>query len=115
VLAIAEFAAEHKAANLRAYDVRDLTVIADAFVICSATSEPHLRAVFNAVKEGLKEMGIAPLRSEGTFNGGWLVVDYGTIIFHIFRVTAREFYDLDGLWGDAPEIELGQEAEAERR
>ncbi len=105
-LRIAELAADHKAQNIKAYDVRGLTVIADVFVLCSASSEPQLRAVYNAVREGMKEAGTAPLRSEGSVSGAWLILDYGHTVFHVFRTEARAFYDLDGLWGDAPEIEL---------
>jgi len=103
---IGEMAADHKAIDIRAYDVRGLTVIADAFVLCSAASEPQLRAIYNAVRAGMKETGAAPLHAEGGFKGGWLVVDYGDVIVHIFREEAREFYDLDGLWADAPQVEL---------
>lgn len=106
VLRIATLADEHKAKEIKTYDVRGLTLVADAFVLCSATSEPQLRAIFNAVKEGMKEVGVKVLHSEGTFGGGWLVMDYGAVIFHIFREEARNFYDLDGLWGDAPLIDL---------
>ena len=103
---IAGFAAERKARDVRAYDVRGLTIIADSFVLCTATSEPHAKAVFNAVKEGMKEIGVRPLCTEGKPADGWLVLDYGDVIFHIFREEARSFYDLDGLWGDAPSIDL---------
>lgn len=106
VLRIAALAAEHKAGNIKAYDVQGLTLVADCFIMCSASSEPHFKAVFNAVKEGMKAIGVTPLHTEGVFSGGWLVLDYSTIIVHIFRNEAREFYDLDGLWGDAPEVTL---------
>ena len=105
-LKIAEISADKKARDIRALDVRGLTLVADSFVLCTATSELQLKAVFNAVFEGLKEAGIAPLRTEGTFRDGWMLMDYGVVIFHIFREKAREFYDLEGLWGDAPEIPL---------
>lgn len=104
---IAKFAAAHHAIDIKAYDVRGLTLIADSFVLCSASSEPHIRAVFNAIVEGMKEAGVSPLHKEGTLKGGWLLIDYGAIIVHIFREEARAFYDLDGLWGDAPEMDLG--------
>ena len=91
---------------MKAYDVRELTVVADAFLLCSAQSEPQLRAIYNEVREGMREIGKHPLHSEGAFNGGWLVIDYGAIVFHLFREESREFYDLDGLWADAPLIEL---------
>ncbi|MBI4557053.1 MAG: ribosome silencing factor [Candidatus Hydrogenedentes bacterium] len=104
---IAQFAADHKASDIKGYDVRGLTVVADSFVLCSASSEPQVRAIFNTVKAGMKStVGKAPLRTEGTPSCGWLVMDYGSVIFHIFRVEAREFYDLDGLWADAPELDL---------
>lgn len=103
---IAALASEHKAENIVAYDLRGLTLIADSFVVCSAKSEPQLKAISNAVREGMKEVGVKPLSVEGTTSGGWLVMDYGVIIFHIFRPKTRDFYDLDGFWGDAPKIPL---------
>lgn len=103
---IAELANEHKAQDIRAYDVRELTVIADCFVICSANSEPHMKALLAAVRDGMKEVGVRPLGTEGEPTSGWAVLDYGNTIFHLFRVEAREFYDLDGLWGDAPQVDL---------
>jgi len=104
VLRMAELAAQHKGIDIRAYDVRELTVVADAFVVCSAASEPQMRAIFNEVREGMREAGKSPFHSEGDFEGNWVVIDYGSVIFHLFRQEAREFYDLDGLWADAPQI-----------
>lgn len=106
-LRIAELAAQIKASDIRAYDVHELTVVADVFVLCSASSEPQFKAVFNNIREGMKEIGVAPLHTEGTFAGGWMVMDYGAVIVHLFRKEAREYYDLDGLWGDAPQVDLG--------
>ena len=109
VLRIGSLAAKYKAIDMKAYNVQGLTLIADAFVVCSAASEPQLRAIFDGVREGMKEIKVAPIYTEGAFNGGWLVIDYGNIIFHVFRQEAREFYDIDGFWGDAPLIDLGVE------
>ena len=106
VLRIAALAADRKALDIRAYDMRDVTPLADCFILCSATSEPHFRAIFNGIREGMKEIGVAPVTSEGEFGGKWLLLDYSTIFVHIFREEARAFYDLDGFWGDAPRIEL---------
>jgi len=105
-LRIGALCAKRKAKDVRAYDVRGLTVVADSLVLCTASSEPHFKAVYNEVREGMKEVGVAPLRSEGTTKGAWLVIDYGDIVFHLFREEAREFYDLDGLWADAPVVDL---------
>jgi ribosome-associated protein len=104
---IAALADEKKAVNIRAYDVRELTLIADSFVVCTATSEPHLKAIYSAVREGMRTIHLRTLHHEGGASSSWLVLDFGAIIFHVFRQEAREYYDLDGLWGDAPEISLG--------
>lgn len=99
-------AAQHKAIDIKAYDVHGLTLIADSFVVCSASSEPHMKAVANAVRDGMKEVGVRPFACEGEASSVWMVVDFGDVVFHLFRVEARTFYDLDGLWGDAPEVDL---------
>lgn len=103
---VAALAADHKAYDLRAYDVRTVTIMADSFVVCSAKSEPQAKAILNGVKEGMKEIGVRALHTEGRPDSAWMVLDYGDIILHIFREEARAYYDLDGLWGDAPVIDL---------
>lgn len=105
-LRVADLAAGIKAKNIKAYDVRGVTLLADSFVVCTVTSEPQFRAVMNAVLDGMREVGIKPLHIEGEGKGGWSILDYGTVIVHIFREEARTFYDLEGFWGDAPEIPL---------
>ncbi len=108
-LRIGELAHNRRALDVRAYDVRKLTLIADSFVLCSASSQPQVKAIFDAVKEGMSEVGVRPFHVEGGPRDGWMLMDYGTVIFHIFREETREFYDLDGLWGDAPKIDLDLE------
>lgn len=103
---VADAVDEKKAGDVRAFDVRGLTLIADAFVLCTAASEPQLKAVSNAARETLREAGYAVLRVEGDHRCGWLIVDFGDVILHVFRAQAREFYDLDRMWADAPEIPL---------
>ncbi|HOQ33575.1 MAG TPA: ribosome silencing factor [Candidatus Hydrogenedens sp.] len=104
--AIARIASEKKAKDIKAYNLEGLTLLADSFILCTVTSEPQQKAVFNAVYEGLKTKGIVPLSTEGTFQDNWMVMDYGSVVFHIFKQKARDYYDLDGMWGDAPKIEL---------
>jgi ribosome-associated protein len=65
-----------------------------------------MKAILNAVRDGMKEVGVRSIATEGESGGAWIVLDFGSVICHIFRVEAREFYDLDGLWADAPEIPL---------
>ncbi len=103
---IAKIAAEKKAKDIKAYNLEGLTLIADSFILCTVTSDPQQKAVFNAVYEGLKEKGIVPLSTEGSFQDNWVVMDYGSVVFHIFKQKARDYYDLEGMWGDAPEIKL---------
>ena len=86
--------------------MRGLTIIADVFIVCTANSEPQMKAIYNSVREGMREIGLAPINTEGVYSGGWLLMDFGSVLFHIFRQEARDFYDLDGLWADAPVIPL---------
>lgn len=104
-LRICAAADEVKAIDIQAYDLRGLTLVADAFVICGAASEPQMRAIFRAVKDSMAAVGVRALRTEVALKGVWSVIDYGDIIFHLFREEARAFYDLDGLWADAPLID----------
>lgn len=106
---IASLAASKKAAKIKGYDLSSLTLIADSFVVCSATSDPHMKAVLTAVIEGMKEVGVSPRRIEGTHKDGWVIVDYSDIILHVFREESRLFYDLDSLWADALELDLALE------
>lgn len=103
---IADIAAQFKAINMKAYDVRGLTLVTDCFLMLSGSSDRQLKAIFNGIREGMKEIGVSPVITEGDFDGSWLLLDYSDIIVHVFREEAREFYDLDGLWGDAPQVEL---------
>lgn len=112
---IASIAADYKAKNIKAFDVRNLTVLTDCIVMCTVTSEPQLKAVYNGVREGMKEIGVTPLHAEGGMSSNWLVLDYGSILFHIFREKAYDFYDLDGLWADAPSVDLDLDEDEPRQ
>ncbi len=101
---IVTYASERKAHDISVLDIRGLTIIADAFVLLSGTSDPQLKALYNGIREGMKSEGVRPLRSEGSVTGKWLLIDYGDIIVHIFHVETREFYDIDALWADAPSL-----------
>lgn len=103
---VAEAAHGKKARDIRVIDVRGLTLIADAFVLCTATSEPQLKAVSTAARESVRDAGHAVLRVEGDHRCGWLIIDFGDVILHVFRAQAREFYDLDRMWADAPVLPL---------
>lgn len=101
---IAEAVLEKQGGEIAILQVSELTSLADFFVICSAESEPQIRAMVDAVGGALSAQGIKPYGIEGREGSSWVLVDYSDVILHIFKKDAREFYNLDRLWGDAPKI-----------
>jgi len=97
---------EEKARDILILDVSELTIIADYFIIASGRTAIQVKAIADAVEMGLKEAGIMPLRKDGTGQGIWGVLDYGSVIVHIFRQEERDYYGLENLWGDAKEVSL---------
>ena len=95
---------EKKAESVVVLDVRGLTSIADAFIICSGRSNRQVSAVADHVERYLKKEGIRPLSIEGRKEGHWVLMDYGQVIIHVFYTETRTFYDLEGLWVDAKRI-----------
>jgi len=93
-----------KAESVVVLDVRGLTSIADAFIICSGRSNRQVSAVADHVERFLKQEGIRPLSVEGRKEGHWVLMDYGQVIIHVFYTETRTFYDLEGLWVDAKRI-----------
>lgn len=94
-----------KAENITILDIAELSSITDFFVIVSGSSEPHLRAIKREVTDKLKEsFGVAPTAVDGTDNTEWQVLDFFDVIVHIMTPEARENYDLEGLWKDAPRV-----------
>jgi ribosome-associated protein len=73
-------------------------------VICTATSERHLTALVDRIREQASEAGVEPINIEGTPDSGWLLVDYGDVIVHIFSKALRDFYHLERVWTDATTI-----------
>ncbi|MFO1511594.1 MAG: ribosome silencing factor [Verrucomicrobiota bacterium] len=100
-----DLADNKKAENLVVLDVSKLSSVTDYFVIVSGTSEPHLRAIVNEITDTLRDdHGVRPRTVDGTVHGAWVVLDFFDVIVHIMRADARERYDLEGLWGDAPTV-----------
>ena len=100
-----ELADNKKADDIVVLDVRKLSSVTDYFVICSSTSEPHLRAITDEITDTLREeQNLKPRAVDGTLRTAWLVLDYFDVIVHIMRTDAREHYDLESLWGDAPRV-----------
>ena len=94
-----------KARQLKTLKIDDLTTLADFFVIATATSSTHVRALADEVEEKLKEQLVEPHHIEGK-STGWIALDYVSVIVHIFTPQEREFYNLDSMWNDATQINL---------
>ena len=101
-----------KALGLVVLDVRDLTSVADAFIICSGRSNRQVTAIAEFIQTELKKAGIKPLSVEGKKEGLWVLLDYGHVIIHVFYESVRDFYDLEGLWVDAKRIKTKSLIEA---
>jgi ribosome-associated protein len=105
-LSITKILDEKKALSIRALEVADVTIIADYFVIATATSTTHLKTLADEVEFQLKERG-TPIRSmEGRAAGNWILLDCSSVIVHLFLRETRDFYDLERLWGDAKVVNL---------
>lgn len=99
---IADIIAETPAADTRVIDIHGLTPIADVFVICSGENERQLRAITRTITDEMAKSQIRPLRVEGDTTSGWILMDFGDVIVHVFDVDLRAFYDLEERWADAP-------------
>ena len=82
------------------------TVLADYFVICTATSSTHVKTLTDEVDKALSELGEPPLRREGYRGGTWVLLDYGCVAVHVFNEEARAFYGLERLWSDGHALDL---------
>jgi ribosome-associated protein len=100
-----DLADNRKAENIVVLDVRKVSSVTDYFVIASGTSEPHLRAITDEITDKLRaDYGLRPRAVDGSLQTAWIVLDFFDVIVHIMRADVRERYNLEGLWGDAPEI-----------
>jgi ribosome-associated protein len=99
-------AGDKKAVEPIILDLRSISSITDYLVICSAQSEPQLKAIANGVEQAIKEeLGRHPLAIDGFPTSQWIVMDYGDVMFHIFHEAKRPFYALEDLWSDAPQVQ----------
>ena len=98
---IVELAEDKKAADIVLLDLGELTTLADAFVICSGGSERQLDAIADGIVEGLREERVKPIGREGTPASHWVLLDFGSVIVHIFTPPERDYYQLERRWSDA--------------
>ena len=98
---IVELAEDKKAADIVLLDLGDLTTLADAFVICSGGSERQIDAIADGILGGLRDEGVKPIGREGTPESHWVLLDYGSVIVHVFTPPERDYYQLERHWSAA--------------
>lgn len=94
---------EVKGLDINLLDLREIeNTVCDYFIICNGTSNTHVNAIVNSVQKSVsKATHDKPWHVEGRENGEWVLLDYVNVVVHVFQQQAREFYDIEGLWGDA--------------
>ena len=97
---------DKKARDVKILKTAEQTVIADYFVICNGTSSTHIKALVDEVDRKLSEAGEPPIRREGMRSDIWVLMDFGSVIVHVFTDEARKFYNLERLWSDSEEVPL---------
>ena len=103
----AKAADDKLATTVAGIDVSDQLALTDVFVIVSASTDRQVGAIVDEVEDQLREKGAKPIRREGERDGRWVLLDFGDIVVHIQHDEEREFYELERLWKDCPEIDLG--------
>lgn len=109
---LARIASDNKCDDVVAFDLRGISAVMDFTVIATGTSERQIRAVADRVVEYGRKVGERPFGLCGADGASWVVIDYVDVVVHIFNVSARTYYDLELLWGDAPRVEWSRSASA---
>ncbi|MEJ5377591.1 MAG: ribosome silencing factor [bacterium] len=111
-LLIARFMQAKKAQNILILDLRQVASFTDYFVICTGRSDRQVQAIAEHLERELKGLKWKPTAVEGLGVARWVLMDFGDVIVHIFQKQIREFYDLEGLWSDAPRLEFPEDTES---
>lgn len=101
---VADIASDALATNVTLLDISEVTSFADVFVICSVDNVRQLNAVREDILDGLRENGVRPRRSEGVAETGWILLDYGDVVIHLFTEEQRAFYRLEDVWSEAQKL-----------
>jgi ribosome-associated protein len=101
---IVEIASDKKGSDIVMLRTAELTTMADFFVICSGRSDRQVQALSGAIVDELRDDGIRPLGTEGVNSARWVLLDYGSVIVHVFAPEEREYYGLERLWGKAAQV-----------
>ncbi len=102
--AAVDIASDKKASDVILLDIRDVTTFADYFVICSGNNPRQIQAIADAIDEQLGEQGAKVLHREGDAEYGWILLDFGDVVVHIFGRREREYYRLERLWSEAKTV-----------
>lgn len=102
---------DKKASDIVLLDLTGQSDVCDYFLICTANNNPQMEAIVEGIEEKVvKNTGLKPLSKEGRGRSRWVLIDYGSVVVHVFTPEARDYYRLERLWGDAPRVDLGLEA-----
>ena len=104
-IALAKALDGKKGQDIKVLKTEELTTLADYFVLCTATSSTQVKAMSDACEEAMEKNGEQVHHIEGHRGGTWLLMDFSSVVVHVFTDEARKFYDLERLWGDAQEID----------
>ena len=108
-----EIAYDRKAENIIRLDLSEVSAVSDYFILCTATSEPHIRAVAERIQRGvLEKLKVKPVHVDGSPESRWVIVDFGNLMVHIMTADSRELYQLEELWNDAPKTDAVKRIEA---
>ena len=107
---------DKKAGAIKVLDISKVSTLGDYFVLCEGTSTTQVKALADEVDYQLSQQGVEPARREGYGSAAWILLDYGSVVVHVFQPESREFYNLDKLWSDGTPVDVagllkGEEAE----
>ena len=109
-LLCAEYCLDRKASDMKILHISELSSLTDYLVLASGTSDRQVQAIAESVRLSFKEKyALAPIAVEGMREGRWILLDYGDVMVHVFQQDVRTFYDLDGLWSEAPALPIPDE------
>ena len=105
---------EKKATDIVLLELSGLTDVCDYFLICTAANKPQLDAIVEEIEDKVRvNCGVKPISVEGKAGSSWVLMDFGSLVAHVFKPETRDFYRLERLWGEAPRVMLGLEGEAQ--
>lgn len=103
---VAKACDDKRAQNVIALDMKEISFIADYFLICEGSNERQVQAIAKGINDAVSEKGLNIARMEGLDHARWVLVDLGSIVCHVFHKDERSYYNLERLWGDAPQVSI---------